>query len=73
MMKFDKEVIPTLDRLVNYLNTKNTTSIASHLVNFKRDPKKHQVKTSYTYRLLNEEIGQAGEPKIDILASFKRT
>lgn len=72
-MVYSKDCIPVLDRLINILNVKNTTSVASHVINFKRDTRKHQVKTIYTFNLYNEQFSDIDIAKIqEITNSFKK-
>jgi hypothetical protein len=72
-MVYSKDWIPVFDRLVNILNVKNTMSVASHVINFKRDTKKHHIKTIYTFNLYNDQFNELNnEKKLDILNSFKK-
>lgn len=72
-LRFKKEMIPTFDKLINLLNIKKTTSVAAHLINFKRNTQKHIIETLFTVTNFNEEStdGTIGPPD-QMLSIFKK-
>ena len=69
---FNNEDIPTIDKLLNIVNIKKSSSMANYLINFKRDLKRNTIWSTFTLTLINEHDNSksTGDQMINI--TFKK-
>ena len=72
-LKLSKDQVSAIDKLINLLNMKKTATVSSHIINFKRDPVKQIVETSFTLSLYDLPFeGKPGVPADSTHIAFRK-